>query len=110
MLPRFLLPLTEFLSPLPFCLPLPLRGAPPLSPDPGTSSLYRIRCVLSHRGQMWQPSATHVYVVVGGGSDQPVYGFWLVAQSLGAPRGPGYLTLLVFLWGYHFLEGLQCLP
>ena len=28
----------------------------------------------------------------------------LMAQSLGAPKGSGKLTLLVFLWGFHLLE------
>ena len=27
-----------------------------------------------------------------------VYALWLMVQSLGAPKGPGQLTLLVFLW------------
>ena len=31
-------------------------------------------------------------------------------SSLGAPRGPGQLTLLVFLWGSHPLQFLQSFP
>jgi hypothetical protein len=27
---------------------------------------------------------------------QPMYALWLAVQSLGAPKGPGYLILLVF--------------
>jgi hypothetical protein len=43
-------------------------------------------------------------------SDQPVYALWLVAQSLGASKGLGYLTFLVFLWGYHPIQSFQFFP
>lgn len=42
-------------------------------------------------------------------SVQPTYALWLV-QSLRAPRGPGYLTLLVFLWSFYPLPGPSILP
>jgi hypothetical protein len=42
--------------------------------------------------------------------DQPVYALWLVAQSLGALMGPGWLTLLVFLWSCPHFEGLRSFP
>ena len=71
--------------------------------NPGVPSLCGIRLILSHWGQTRQPSAAYVL----GALDQPMYALWLVAQSLGAPRGPGYLTLLVFLWGCYPLQFLQ---
>lgn len=75
--------------PAPLFSPLSLRGCPLLDwtspPLPGTSSLYRIRCILSHWGQIRHSSATYVL----GASVQPMHGLWLVAQSLGAPKGPG---------------------
>lgn len=43
-----------------------------------------------------------------------MYALWLVSQSLRAPRGSGYLTLLVFVCGaainllYHFKEPNLC--
>lgn len=58
MLPRLLVPPPEFsppLSPLPF----PSERVLPVSPFSGASSLYRIRCVLSHRGQTWQSSGMY---------------------------------------------------
>ena len=39
-----------------------------------------------------------------------VCSLFCVAQILRAPRGPGQLTLLVFLWNYHPFQGLQCFP
>ena len=30
-----------------------------------------------------------------------MYAFWLVVQSLGVTKGPGQLTLLIFLWGSY---------
>lgn len=32
------------------------------------------------------------------------------AQSLRAPMGPGYLTMLVFLWGFQALQSLRSFP
>jgi hypothetical protein len=70
--------------------PLPLRGCsspphtpPKASPFSGASSLYRIWGILSHGGQTRQYSATYAL----GAMDQPMHALWLVAQSLGAPRG-----------------------
>ena len=57
----------------------------------GASDLSRIRCILSHWGQITQSSA--IYVSYGGteggvgGLVQPVYAVWLVAQSQRSPRG-----------------------
>jgi hypothetical protein len=51
-------------------------------------------------------SATHVVRA----SNQHMYAFWLVAQSLEDPKGPGYLTLLIFLSGCHSLQLLESFP
>lgn len=37
-------------------------------------------------------------------------GLWLVAQSLGTPKGPGQLILLVFLWSSYSLLVPQSFP
>lgn len=39
---------------------------------------------------------------------RPMFAFWLVA--LEAPRVPGSLTLLIFLWGYYLLKSIQYFP
>lgn len=36
-----------------------------------------------------------------------MYAFWLVVQSLGVTKGPGQLTLLIFLWGFFPLYTLN---
>jgi hypothetical protein len=47
--------------------------------------VFRIRHILSHWGQTWQPSATYVL----GAMDQPMYILCLVVQPLEASRNPG---------------------
>jgi hypothetical protein len=66
----------------------------------------KIKYIFSHRGQTRQSFASYVPLF----SDQPVYAAWLVAQSLGAPWGLGYLRLLVFLWACPPLQLLQSFP
>ena len=96
--------------------PLPLRGGfihPPhtspvqhASSFPGASNLYTIRCILSHEDQTRQSSATYVQEA----TDQPMYNLCLVAQYLGALRGPHELILLFFLQACHPLQLLQSYP
>jgi hypothetical protein len=52
---------------------------------------------------------TELYIcyICAGAPFQPMYARWLKAQSLRAPRGPGELTLLVFLWSSYPLQGFQ---
>lgn len=74
--------------------PLPLRSwedvPPPTSPYPGTSSLCRIRYILSNWGQTRQSSPTYE----PGTSDQPV----LVGSSVfGNSQGSRLVDTLVFL-------------
>ena len=39
-----------------------------------------------------------------------MYVLQLVVQSLESPKGPGKLTLMVFLWNSYPLQGLQSFP
>lgn len=97
----------EFFPPTPPCFLLfALRGCP-LSylPNPGASSLYKIRNSLSHRGQARQSPSIYVPRCL-----EPACVSSLVAQSLGVPRGPSQLALLVFLQGCHPLQFLQSFP
>jgi hypothetical protein len=84
-----IVPLLQFLIPfLFFLLTSPKDGPLPsfqVSSFPGTSVLSRIRYIFSHYGQTRQSSAIHV----SGALDQFMYTTWLLAQCLGAPRGPG---------------------
>ena len=75
----------KVLSPPLFSLPFnSSRVCALVFPHSGASSLYRIRHIFFPLRPTRQPSA----IYVPGISDQPVYALWLVAQSLGAPRGP----------------------
>lgn len=93
-------------------LPHVSRGCFPLSSGPAgcpfswDSSLLKIRTIFSHWDQTRQSSAMYKC----GASNQPVHAAWLVAHSLGAPRGPGYLRLLVFLWVTLLLSFFQPFP
>ena len=39
-----------------------------------------------------------------------MYVLWLVSQSLRAPKGPGCLTLLIFMWSSYPLVSLNPFP
>lgn len=108
------------LVPLPESLPSPPsllsdRVRPPLIIVPSWQIKCRVRGILSHWSLIKKPywgtdstvrdNSSSLATVVGrptcklrwcifsGTLTQPVYAFWLVAQSLRAPRGSGQLTL-----------------
>ena len=57
-----------------------------------------------------RPDQADLCYIFARSSDQPMYAAWLVAQSLGAPRGLGQLSLLVFLWGHLPLQIFKSFP
>lgn len=86
--------------PTPYTLNLPHW----VFPNPSASSLFRIKSILSYSEQTKLPSITYV---PGPGNNQCML---LVGDSFsGSSLGPGKLTLLVFMWGCHFLEDLKSL-
>ena len=111
------------LLPLPFSFYMGLGGGTCVSPYPGTSSCYRTKPTLfqwvqrrqhSRRNRI-QKQATQSGkaspTVIGASTWRPSFtsatymcDLWLVAQSPGALKGSGYLTLLVFLWGAYPLQ------
>jgi hypothetical protein len=95
-----------FISLCPKCCPpsvlLSLIAPPPVSPHPGTSSLCQtwLISIETRQGshEDWAVCLLHMCL---GALFQPEYVLWLVVQILRAPRGPGVLTLLVFLCSSH---------
>lgn len=63
----------------------PLSSEPPPQTKFQCFKKFLYKCIFSHGGQSKQSSA----IYVPGASEHPMYALWLVAQSLGARRGPG---------------------
>lgn len=68
-------------------------------------------CLCSSCWGIHMETELHVYYIGAWGTlFQPTCVLWLVAQSLRDLSNPGYLTLLVLLWGSRPLQGLQSFP
>jgi hypothetical protein len=107
--------LHEFFSPSPSPLLLrecsphpttqPLHFTPLASPFPGTSSFYRIKCILSHWGQTRPSSA--MYVQGPPTSPCMLFGWWL---SLWELQGVQLLDTVVPPMGLKSLSAPSVLP
>ena len=101
--PPFLVPpVPDFLTQFP--LPFSSERVPPSSE---ASSLYRIRCVLSHWGQTRQ--SVLCYICARG--HRPAHVCSLVGGLVsGSSEEPGLVDTLGLLWGCHPLQLLHSFP